>query len=101
MAGFEFGTGILEPFVGRRQVVGRRQAAIGNSTFEAERLAAKIEQVVWHATAAAVKDLRVEVENGEVILTGRCRTYYTKQIAQHAAMAEADAWSVVNQIHVT
>lgn len=94
MVGFEFNVGILEPFECRRQ------AAIDKSQHEAERLTAKIEQAVWHATAASVKNLRVELQNGEVILTGRCRTYYTKQIAQHAAMGSAVGWSVVNQIDV-
>jgi len=95
MVGFEFSVGILEPFDCRRQ------STIDESQFEAECLAAKIEQVVWHATAAGVKNLRVELHDGEVILTGRCRTYYTKQIAQHAAMGTAVGWSVVNQIDVT
>lgn len=95
MVGFEFSVGILDP------LDCRRQAALDQSTFDLERMAAKIEQAVWHATAAAVKDLRVELRGDEVILTGRCRTYYVKQIAQHAAMATASGWSVVNQIRVT
>jgi BON domain-containing protein len=95
MVGFEFSVGILEPFDCRRQ------PAFDESQFEAERLAAKIEQAVWHATAAAVKDLCVELRDGDVILTGRCLTYYTKQIAQHATMGTAVGWNVVNQITVT
>ena len=95
MVGFEFSVGILEP------LDCRRQAAIGDTPFEAERLAAKIEQVVWHATAAGVRNLRVELRGEEVLLTGRCRTYYVKQVAQHAAMQTAAGWNVVNQIDVT
>jgi len=94
MVGFEFSVGILDP------LDGRKQPTIDDSQFEPERLAAKIEQVVWHATAAGVKNLRVEFRGDEVLLTGRCRTYYTKQVAQHAAMQNATGWTVVNQIDV-
>jgi osmotically-inducible protein OsmY len=95
MVGFEFSLGILEP------PDCRRQTAIDESQFEAECLTARIEQAVWHATAAAVKNLRVQLHDEQVILTGRCRTYYTKQIAQHAAMEAAAGWEVFNQIVVT
>ena len=94
MVGFEFSVGLLQPFHSSRQ------PAIGESQVGAERLAVKIEQKVWHATAAAVKDLRVELHDREIILTGRCRTFYIKQIAQHAAMEAAVGWNVVNQIDV-
>ncbi|MHB8899435.1 MAG: BON domain-containing protein, partial [Thermoguttaceae bacterium] len=53
------------------------------------------------ATAAAVKNLRVQLDDGCIILTGRCRTYYTKQVAQHAAMETADGLEVVNRIVVS
>ena len=95
MVGFEFSVGILEP------LDCRRQSAVDEPQFDLERLAAKIEQTVWHATAAGVKSLRVELCESEVILSGRCRTYYTKQIAQHAAMEAATGWNVINRIQVT
>ncbi len=95
MVGFEFSVGLLQPFDGRKS------PAIDESQYDAECLAARIEQVVWHATAAGVKNLRVELRDDQVILTGRCRTYYTKQIAQHVAMETAAGWSVVNRIEVT
>ena len=95
MVGFEFSMELLEP------VGSSSRLRIDETQFEMERLAATIEQIVWHATAAAVKSLRVELHDGELTLTGRCRTYYTKQIAQHAAMEAAPGWNVVNQIDVT
>ena len=95
MVGFEFSVGILDP------VDCRSRSAIDEERFEAECLTAKIEQIVWHATAAGVKGLGVEICDGDVILTGRCRTYYTKQIAQHAAMEAVAGWNVVNRIVVT
>lgn len=95
MVGFDFPVGILEPPNLRRQI------ASDPLQFEAESLTARIEQIVWHATAAAVKNLRVQIHENQVLLTGRCRTYYTKQIAQHAAMEAAVGCEVVNEIIVT
>jgi hypothetical protein len=53
---------------------------------EAEALAASIERAVQRETDRGVADLTVEVSARGVRLTGRCHTYYTKQLAQHAAM---------------
>ena len=94
MVGIEFSLGLLQP------LDCRKESAIQGPQFEAEKFAAIIEQVVWRATAAAVKQLQVEVCDGEIILTGRCRTYYTKQVAQHAAMGAAVGWNVLNRIDV-
>ena len=53
---------------------------------EAEQLAASIERAVRRETAGGVRNLRVEVNRGGVVLEGRCDTFYCKQLAQHAAM---------------
>jgi osmotically-inducible protein OsmY len=68
---------------------------------EAERLVASIERAVWRETAGGVRNLRVEVNQGGVRLTGRCRTYYTKQKAQHAAMGVQGGGPLTNLIEVT
>jgi osmotically-inducible protein OsmY len=68
---------------------------------EAERLAASIERAVWEETGGGVRDLRVEVSRQGVLLTGRCETYYTKQKAQHAAMAVPGGGQLTNRIQVT
>jgi len=68
---------------------------------EAERIAASIEQAVWRETSGRVRDLRVEVNGHGVLLTGRCTTYYAKQIAQQAAMAFQGANHLTNAIEVT
>lgn len=67
---------------------------------QAERLAATIEQAVWRETGARVKDLRVEVTRQGVLLTGRCKTYYAKQQAQHAAMRVPGGNPLTNRIEV-
>ena len=54
---------------------------------EAEELAASIERAVQQETGRGVDHLMVEVGPQGICLKGRCSTYYTKQLAQHAAMS--------------
>jgi osmotically-inducible protein OsmY len=46
------------------------------------------------------RNLRVEVSDQGVLLTGRCTSYYTKQMAQHAAMGVSGTEEVNNCIEV-
>ncbi len=71
------------------------------SQLEAERLAASIERAVWRETSGGVRNLRVEVKACNVLLTGRCSTYYTKQKAQHAAMGLSGKSDLTNRIEVS
>jgi hypothetical protein len=68
---------------------------------EAEELAASIEQAVQRETGRGVADLAVEVSSQGVMLRGRCTTYYTKQLAQHAAMSLPGGDRLVNSIEVS
>ena len=43
----------------------------------------------------------VRITDDSVELTGECRTYYTKQMAQHVAMGVLDYQQLVNSINVT
>jgi len=47
-----------------------------------------------------VRNLTVRITDDSVELTGTCRTYYTKQMAQHAAMGVLDYQQLVNNINV-
>jgi hypothetical protein len=47
-----------------------------------------------------VRSLTVRITDDSVELTGTCRTYYTKQMAQHAAMGVLDYQQLVNNINV-
>jgi len=67
---------------------------------EAERLAASIERAVFRETCGGVRNLRVEVSDQGVLLTGRCTSYYTKQKAQHAAMGVSGTEELNNCIEV-
>lgn len=68
---------------------------------EAEELAASIEQAVQRETGRAVDDLTVEISPQGILLRGRCTTYYTKQLAQHAAMSMPGGDRLINSIEVS
>jgi len=68
---------------------------------EAEELAASIEQAVHRETGRGVDDLTVEVSPQGILLRGRCTTYYTKQLAQHAAMGVPGGDRLINSIEVS
>jgi osmotically-inducible protein OsmY len=76
--------------------------AAGEPTDEArsERLAARIARVVKRRTAGSVQNLRVEVRRDGVFLDGQCACFYTKQLAQQAAMGLADEKQLTNRIEV-
>ena len=63
-------------------------------------LAELIERHVRSRTGGQIRGLRVEVINGEVILSGRTSTYYTKQLATHAARDAAENLLLANEIEV-
>jgi osmotically-inducible protein OsmY len=65
-----------------------------------EKLAARIARVVKRRTAGSVQNLRVEVRRDGVFLDGQCATFYTKQLAQQAAMGLADEKQLTNRIEV-
>ena len=67
---------------------------------EAEELAALIERAVQLETDGGVSDLCVEVGPQGVRLRGRCDTYYTKQLAQHAAMRIPGGDRLINSMEV-
>lgn len=67
---------------------------------DAEKLAASIERAVRIETCGRVRNLHVEVTRGRVLLVGRCTNYYTKQLAQHAAMIFSGGRELTNSIEV-
>ncbi len=70
------------------------------SLAEAERLAASIARAVRRETSGGVRNLRVEVGRGGIVLEGRCDTFYCKQLAQHAAM-HLSGDTLTNEIRVS
>ena len=63
-------------------------------------IAESIERVVRSRTGGTIRGLRVEVDHGSVVVSGRVRTYYTKQLITHAALAAAEDVTLTNNIEV-
>ncbi len=63
---------------------------------ELERLAAHVKGRV----GGQVRDLRLLLGDKGLVLHGRARTYYAKQLAQHAVMQAAKYTIQANQIEV-
>lgn len=78
--------------------VGGQQIADRSSG--AAQLAANIERRIRRQTSSRIRDLTVEVCAGSIILRGRCLTFYTKQLAGHAAMGVLEGETLSNQIEV-
>lgn len=63
-------------------------------------VAERVEQEVRNRTNGRVRGLRVQVLDGQVIITGRTSTYYAKQLVTHAALGAADQLSIMNEVEV-
>jgi hypothetical protein len=63
-------------------------------------LVARVERIVRCRTGGRIRDLRVEVQGGDVIISGIACTYYAKQLATHAALGELDQRTLSNAIEV-
>lgn len=66
----------------------------------AARFVERIEEIVRLKTGGMIRGLRVEVGQDNVILTGRTTTFYSKQLATHAALDALDDRSLSNHIVV-
>ena len=62
--------------------------------------AAKLEIHVQCRLSGSVHDFRVDVANNGLVLRGHARTYYAKQLAQHAVMEATPLPIVANEIEV-
>jgi len=79
-----------------------RSHARFESVFESEmeEMIATIKRLIRRETNLGVQEMCVTLENGKVVLTGHCRTFYTKQLAQQAAMKVIGTDELVNEIRV-
>jgi hypothetical protein len=66
-----------------------------------ERLAKLIEQRIETRLPGRVRHLSVRVSADFIMLEGECSTYYTKQLAQHAALGVLEDEHLENAIVVT
>ena len=51
-------------------------------------------------TRGQVRELRVLVADEQIVIEGRARTHYAKQLAQHGAMESLSGQTIVNRIVV-
>ncbi len=51
-------------------------------------------------THGQVRELSVELADEQIVISGRARTHYAKQLAQHGAMDVSDGQTIVNRIEV-
>jgi hypothetical protein len=63
-------------------------------------LAIAIRQRIESRLAGRVRELAVRVLGNTIVLEGKCATYYTKQLAQHAALGVLDDEQLENAIVV-
>jgi len=59
-----------------------------------------IERVVRSRTNGMIRNLRIEIVNEEVIISGRTKTYYAKQLATHATLDAVKSLILINDIEV-
>ena len=67
---------------------------------EQEELVDRIARVVNERTGRMVRSLRIDVQDGHVVLWGYSPSYYYKQLATHAAMEELVGQHLTNEIQV-
>lgn len=63
-------------------------------------LAIAIRQRIETRLIGRIRDLNVRIQGNTVVLEGRCATYYTKQLAQHAALGVLEDEQLENTIVV-
>lgn len=64
-------------------------------------LIGRIFKAIHRATSQGVRELKVAWDDDQLVLSGHCRTFYTKQIAQKAAMKLLGDTMLRNDIHVS
>jgi hypothetical protein len=78
-----------------------RSTEAGRRSERQRHLAIAIRQRIESRLAGRVRDLAIRVRGNTVVLEGRCATFYTKQLAQHAALGVLENEKLENAITVT
>jgi len=61
----------------------------------------QVEKNVRHATGGLVRGLKVQMSDGQIVISGRASTYYTKQLVTHAALSVLDELALQNDVSVS
>ena len=68
---------------------------------QAKELAGRIKRLIRRRTGGGIYQLRVDVGPESILLSGRCTTFYCKQLAQQAAMLLRGPRRIDDQVVVT
>ena len=60
----------------------------------------KIKRHILHVTSEGIQSLNIYFESDTIILTGYCKSYYVKQLAQETAMGLTSFEQIKNEIDV-
>jgi hypothetical protein len=71
-----------------------------NDTNSPPALAEQVEALLRKRLGGRVRELRVVIQGGAVILRGQSFTYYAKQLAQHVTMEVVKLPILTNEIEV-
>jgi hypothetical protein len=80
--------------------IGGGLAGIDYRADRLRQLAIAIRQRIESRLGGRVRDLAVRIAGDKVVLEGECSTYYTKQLAQHAALGVLEDEQLDNAIVV-
>jgi hypothetical protein len=80
--------------------VSEAAAAVGQRAERRRQLAIAIRQRIESRLAGRIHDLTVRIDEKSIVLEGRCATYYSKQLAQHAALGILEDEHLENAIIV-
>ena len=83
------------------ELPGRSPGQLLASTPRRDELAALISQRIESRLGGRIRNLRVTLEGDVIVLAGTCTTYYSKQLAQHAALGVIEDEPLENRILVT
>lgn len=65
-----------------------------------EHLVRRITRIIRRETNLGVQEMNVRFEDNKVIVTGYCRTFYTKQLVQQAVLSVLAEYELVNLVRV-
>ena len=76
-------------------------SAVDDTSERRRHLAIAIRQRIETRLSGRIRDLAVRFAGDTVVLEGRCTTYYSKQLAQHAALGVLENEQLENTIVVS
>ncbi len=65
-----------------------------------ERLARLVEQNVRCRTSGLIRCLQVQIQGGQLVISGRTSSYYHKQLVSQAALDAAEEVTIRNDVEV-